>query len=239
MYFTVVAIAVAILAYIGNNWHSIRSRIVFGSQAINTLVSLDQSDYDNFINSYDVFDDPQHTEQDEIKVNAVYKLLVPLMELGALTKFYIPPLMDPNRNSFFDMSWNQQLFEHKMSDLMKLDSEKVALDIGCGQGLIADTVQEFSGAKVVGINISPEQLSKAKNNAQNKDKLGSVLDFQYGSMNDKLPFPDNSFDSAYIVQANVYAHNYTHLMSEVKRILKPKGIFSDLAIGKCSVSVVV
>lgn len=182
------------------------------------------------MNSYDVFDSPQHTKEDEKKVNAVYKVLVPMMELGALTKFYIPPLMDPTRATFRDLAWNQELMERKMADTLELRPGKVALDIGCGQGLVADMVQDQSGSKVVGINISPEQVAKARDNAAGKGKLGTVLDFQEGSMNARLPFPDNSFDAAYIVQANTYAHNFTALLGEVRRVLKPGGIFSDLAI---------
>merc|ERR1711934_965242 len=91
-------------------------------------------------------------------------------------------------------------------------------------------VQDESGAKVVGINISPEQLAKARSNAASKGKLGKVLDFKEGSMNERLPFPDNSLDAAYIVQTNAYAHNFTALMGEVHHVLKPGGIFSDLAV---------
>ena len=198
--------------------------------AVKTIATMKQSDYDAFINSYDVFDDPQHTVEDETKVNAVYKLLVPLMELGNLRKFYIPPLMDSERATFLDLNWNQELFERKMADTMKLSPGKVALDIGCGQGLVAEMAQQHSSAKVIGINISPEQIARAKANAKNKGKLGTVLDFQLGSMNEALPFPDQSFDAVYIVQASTYAHDFSSLMAEVRRVLKPGGIFADLAI---------
>ena len=127
---------------------------------------MDNSDYNNFMESYDVFDNPSFTFNDEIKVNSVYKLLVPLMELGFLNKFYIPPLMDSNKNTYKDLSWNQELFEKKMSEKLNMRPGKVSLDIGCGKGLISETVQKHSGGKVVGINISPDQLIKSKNNAK-------------------------------------------------------------------------
>lgn len=225
-----IAVTVALLASAGERWFGIVSSASLLAHAIKTLAVMDQSDYDAFVDSYDVFDDPQYNGGDEAKVNAVYKVLVPLMELGALTKFYIPPLMDPTKAAFRDMAWNQEVMERKMADAMELRPGKVALDIGCGQGLVADMVQDQSGAKVVGINISPEQLAKARDNAARKGKLGTMLEFKRGSMNDRLPFPDNSFDAAYIVQANAYAHNFTALMGEVKRVLRPGGIFSDLAI---------
>ena len=33
-----------------------------------------------------------------------------------------------------------------------------------------------------------------------------------------------------MVQASAYAHNFTALMAEVRRVLKPGGVFSDLAV---------
>jgi len=229
------AVMVAILAGVGEMWFGCRvtcdgSAVTLIARAVKTLAMMEQKDYDAFKKAYVVLDDPQSNKEDEANVNAVYKVLVPLMELGHLTKFYVPPLMDPTRSSFLDLGWNQELFERKSADAMELSAGKVALDIGCGQGLVADMVQDQSGAKVVGINISLEQLAKARFNAEGKGKLGTVLDFKQGSMNDRLPFPDNTFDAAYIVQASPYAHNFTALMAEVKRVLKPGGIFSDLAV---------
>lgn len=113
---------------------------------------------------------------------------------------------------------------------MGLSPGKVALDIGCGQGLIADTIQEHSGAKIVGINISPDQIATARESAKSKGKLGTVLEFNQASMNDPLPYPDNSFDSVYVMQAITYVHDANKLMREIKRVLKPGGNFSDLSI---------
>ena len=225
-----VTIAIAMLAYLSETTCGALSRAALGGQAIKTLASMTAADYTAFMESYEVFDDPQFTDEDEVKVNAVYKLLVPLMELGALTKFYIPPLMDPTRATFSDLGWNQELFERKMSDTLDLTEGKVALDIGCGQGLVADMVQQHSNATVVGINISPEQIAKANDNANRTGKLGTVLEFTQGSMNEPLPFLDNTFDAAYVVQASLYAHDFHALMAEVKRVLKPGGVFSDLAV---------
>lgn len=118
-----------------------------------------------------------------------------------------------------------------MADTISLGPGKVALDIGCGQGKIADTVQEYTGAKIVGMNISPDQIATARSNAESKGKLGKVLEFDQASMNDDpLPYPDNAFDAVYVMQAITYVHNATNLMREIRRVLKPGGMFSDLSI---------
>jgi ubiquinone/menaquinone biosynthesis C-methylase UbiE len=198
--------------------------------SLQALAAMNQGDFDAFINSYDVFDDPQHTKNDEAKVNAVYKVLVPLMALGDLTKFYIPPVMDESRVNFKSLNYQQVVFEKKMADTIKLGPGKQALDIGCGQGQIADTVQDHTGAKITGINISPEQLASARSTAESKGKLGKVLEFKQASMNDPLPYPDNHFDAVYIMQAVTYVHEPKKLMAEIRRVLKPGGMFSDLSI---------
>jgi sterol 24-C-methyltransferase len=200
------------------------------ARAFRTLYGMDQSDFDAFLNSYDVFDTPKSDASDEKKVNAVYKVLVPLMALGSLTKYYIPPVMDASKNNFKYLNYNQVLFEHTMADTIGLKPGQVGLDIGCGSGYIADTVQEHTGAKIVGINISPDQIATARSNAERKGKLGKLLDFQVGSMNDPLPFPDASFDAVYVMQAICYVHDPVALMAEVRRVLKPGGLFSDLSI---------
>lgn len=139
--------------------------------------------------------------------------------------------MDASKNSLKYLNHNQVLFEHKMADTLSIGPGKVALDIGCGQGFIADTVQEHTGAKVVGINISPDQLETARSNAKANGKLGKVLEFDKVSVNDDpLPYPDNAFDAVYVMQAITYVHNATNLLREIRRILKPGGMFSDLSI---------
>lgn len=225
-----VLVSVALLVGLGEQQFGLVTGIKWVARGVKTLWAMDKADFDAFLDSYEVFDDPQHNPGDEDKVNAVYKVLVPLMELGVLTKFYIPPVMDASKTSFLQLNLQQELFERKMADTLRLGPGKVALDVGCGQGLVADMVQDQSGAKVVGINISPEQIAKARSTAEGNGKLGSLLDFKVGSMNDRLDFPDNSFDAVYIVQANCYAHNFTALMAEVRRVLKPGGMFSDLAV---------
>merc|ERR1719436_726622 len=49
-------------------------------------------------------------------------------------------------------------------------------------------------------------------------------------MNDPLPYPDGAFDAVYIMQAVTYVHDPNRLMKEIRRVLKPGGMFSDLSI---------
>lgn len=230
--FLLVALIVALVAFLGGlgGIQDKFDHVCTIGMALRTLFAFEQSDFDAFLDSYDVFDTPQSDKGDEAKVNAVYKVLVPLMALGSLTKYYIPPVMDPAKNSFKYLNHNQVLFEQKMADTLLVKPGMTVLDIGCGSGYIANTVQEHTGAKVFGINVSPEQIATARGHAEKSGKLGKLLDFQVSSMNDRLPFDDNSIDAVYVMQAICYVHDPKALMAEVRRVLKPGGIFSDLSI---------
>ena len=50
----------------------------------------------------------------------------------------------------------------------------------------------------------------------------------------KLPFPDGSFDAAYSIEALCYSPDPTACYEEIKRVLKPGGIFTihDFAMTK-------
>lgn len=224
-----VLVAVVALLASGNLEEKIDHVYTMG-RALRTLFQFDQSDFDAMLDSYDVFDAPQGDKSDEAKVNAVYKVLVPLMALGSLTKYYIPPVMDPAKVGFKYLNHNQILFEQSVGETLGVKPGQKVLDIGCGSGYIATTIQEATGAHVHGINVSPEQIATARANAERSGKLGKELDFQVASMNDPLPFEDNSFDGVYVMQAICYVHDPKALMKEVRRVLKPGGVFSDLSI---------
>ena len=51
---------------------------------------------------------------------------VPLMALGSLTKYYIPPVMDPAKTSFKYLNHNQVLFEQAMADTLAVKPGQVA-----------------------------------------------------------------------------------------------------------------
>lgn len=99
--------------------------------------------------------------------------------------------------------------------LLKLFSkgEKV-LDLGCGDGVVAEALQEKLKIEVIGMDISRAALEKAK-----KRGIKVVL----GSSENKLPFQDQTFDAVF------WGDNVEHLFSpirtarEIRRVLKSNG----------------
>lgn len=116
-----------------------------------------------------------------------------------------------------------KLFQHQSSLYINLiknlnTKNKKILDIGCGRGGGVDLYKKyFSFSKVIGLDISPENIQHCKKNIKDIEFVeASAL---------SLPFKNNSFDFITNVES---AHCYQDILkffSEVKRVLKPGGMF--------------
>ncbi len=97
---------------------------------------------------------------------------------------------------------NREIIEQELSSLCG----KKNLDLGCGA---------HSYLPSVGFDLSPKMLDF---NANCYEKVK-------GSVEEKLPFADDSFDSATAVFLLNYVQNYQQLLQEIRRALREKGIF--------------
>ncbi len=88
------------------------------------------------------------------------------------------------------------------------------LDLGCGDGKISKFLKDKTGVDVVGVDISPIAVRKAK-------ELG--VEAVVGDAEGKLPFNNNTFDAVF------WGDNIEHLFNpeltglEIKRVLKDGG----------------
>lgn len=111
--------------------------------------------------------------------------------------------------------FNEMLEMPTVLDLLGNVKGKKILDLGCGSGIYAKILTK-KGAIVKGFDISPEMVKIAK-------QENPSLDLRVGSAN-KIPF-DEKFD---IVIASLVVHylsNWDKMFKEIRRVLKPKGIF--------------
>jgi len=98
------------------------------------------------------------------------------------------------------------------------------LDIGCGAGVDTIIAARLTGpaGTVTGIDLTPEMLSRARENAR---LLGvDNVTFQESSA-EQLPFPDNRFD---VVISNGVLNlvvDKPRALREIHRLLKPGGRF--------------
>jgi ubiquinone/menaquinone biosynthesis C-methylase UbiE len=94
-------------------------------------------------------------------------------------------------------------------ELAKIQPGQSVLDIGCGSGNLTLTAaaQAGPGARVHGVDASPEMIGVARRKAS---RAGSSVHFDVGLI-EKLPFPDAEFD---IVITRLAVH---HLPDDLKR----------------------
>eukprot|EP00727_Mastigamoeba_balamuthi_P000711 m51a1_g10637 putative S-adenosyl-methionine-sterol-C-methyltransferase (390) ;mRNA; r:77727-79309 len=196
------------------------------------VCTLSNERIDRFMRSYELFETEAVTPQNVHKIADYYGVLNLMCSMGDVEKMYIPPIVDPNQGIFA----NQELWELRMAlqDIQMKPGDRV-LDVGCGRGRIAAHVCTLAdGVHVSGINIDPVQIASARANAKRRG-LEEHLDFTRGDYNDPLPYPDQSFDCAYNVQAVTYVRDgqYEKLFREINRVLKPGARFStiDWALG--------
>ncbi|NYH92075.1 methyltransferase domain-containing protein [Actinopolymorpha rutila] len=104
-----------------------------------------------------------------------------------------------------------------------LDALKLGrvLDAACGTGRHAQYLAEL-GHEVVGVDSSPEMLDRAGIKVPGGD-------FRAGEI-DRLPFPDESFDSLVCALALTYQPRLDPTLAEFARVLRPGGqlILSDI-----------
>jgi sterol 24-C-methyltransferase len=196
--------------------------------AIKVLWAIPKQDYDDFLGAFKVFERDtdyfyEDTSEDFKLVQKYYKVLNVLCTLGNVEKMYIPPIMDPK----FGVYENQMLFEAGFADELNLAKGKKALEMGCGRGRITHHVGSHTGADIQAMNIDPRQIETA-NAYANETGMSGQLKFMQGNMNDPFPFPDNTFDAFYQVQAMTYAANLTGVLSEIYRVVKPGAKISIL-----------
>ncbi len=97
------------------------------------------------------------------------------------------------------------------------EGQKV-LDVGCGTGVVAITAAR-AGAKVTGIDLTPQLLEKA---ALNAEIAGVEIEFGEGDA-EKLPLGDGMFDAVLSQFGHMFAPRPDLAVSEMLRVLKPGG----------------
>ncbi|KAF2261237.1 S-adenosyl-L-methionine-dependent methyltransferase [Lojkania enalia] len=165
----------------------------------------------------------------------------PLADFAAYNKHWANPSNDPldiegheRRREHYDQSIHFCRYpfgpepqpsamarqEHYMAHRLRLEAEMTVLDVGCGFGGLAREIAKFADCKVVGLNIHAYQVEKAKEFAQKQNIGEDVFEIVR-----KIPFPDNSFDAVYAIEATVHSPSLVAVYSEVFRVLKPGGRF--------------
>lgn len=105
-----------------------------------------------------------------------------------------------------------------------LEAGLTLLDVGCGPGTITvDLARRLAPGQVIGIDSSAEIIEHAAGLAF--DEGVHNVRFQVGDVY-TLDFPDESFDIVHAHQVIQHVANPVAAMREIRRVLRPGGIFA-------------
>jgi 2-polyprenyl-3-methyl-5-hydroxy-6-metoxy-1,4-benzoquinol methylase len=129
-----------------------------------------------------------------------------------------------------DLSQFNVLDMEQLNTLIKqldLKPEETALDLGCGNGRIAEYISDITGARITGLDFASELIKTSQQRtADKKDRLTYVV----GNV-DELAFGEGSFDAVISIDTLYFVESIDATVKNLKRLLKTStgrlAIFSD------------
>lgn len=100
-----------------------------------------------------------------------------------------------------------------------IDAGQTVLDVGTGTGVLAITAAR-AGARVTGLDLTPELLAQARDNARIAHREDIV--WTEGDA-EQLPYPAASFDIVLSQFGHMFAPRPEITVAEMRRVLKPNG----------------
>ncbi len=124
-------------------------------------------------------------------------------------------------NDYYEIFSQAEDYESKVAEyLNSISKNKVVLDAGCGTGKFLK-VLENNAKEYIGIDLSNDQLSKAKIKSTNKRSKFICSNLS------KIPLDDGSIDliiSSWVLGTITDIEERNNVVCELKRILKSNGI---------------
>ncbi|KAI8918768.1 S-adenosyl-L-methionine-dependent methyltransferase [Entophlyctis helioformis] len=175
------------------------------------------SDRKDITNTEDSVEE-RRTNSDKL-TNHFYDLVTDFYEYGWGTSFHFARM-------FKDSTFKECISRHEDFLALKLQLKPgmQCLDIGCGVGGPLREIAKFSGATVTGLNNNAYQVKRCDYLAK-KYGLSSVCKAVKGDF-ENMPFPANSFDAAYAIEACCHSRHLENPYGEAFRVLKPGGYFA-------------
>lgn len=117
-----------------------------------------------------------------------------------------------------DQSWRKKVIK-----MVKESGAKSALDIATGTGDLAIALAKNGIKKIVGLDISKGMLDVGRQKIKAQHLSDKIEMVQADSEN--LPYEDNTFDAITVAFGVRNFENLDQGLSEIYRVLKPKGVF--------------
>lgn len=154
-----------------------------------------------------------------------YHFSARLYEIGWGRSYHFCPF---EAGDSFDAAMARQ--ERFISDRAALGPGMTVLDAGCGVGGPMREIARHFGARIVGVNIIPEQVERARRYNEEAG-LADRCEVVLGDFTD-LPMGDDSFDAVLAIDSICHAPDRTQAYGDLFRVLRPGGLFatSDLVM---------
>jgi len=113
---------------------------------------------------------------------------------------------------------------------LDLKTEETVLDLGCGNGRIAEYISDLTGAKVTGLDFANQLIRTAQERtADRKNRLIYVV----GNM-DELAFDEGSFDAVISIDTLYFVESIDVTVKNLRKLLRPPtgrlAIFFDQSV---------
>ena len=117
-----------------------------------------------------------------------------------------------------DVKWRRRVV-----DIISKSKPETILDIATGTGDLAINLQKSGAKSIIGLDISPGMLEIGRKKVEDKN-LDSIIEMVIGD-SENLSFSDNMFDAVTVAFGVRNFENLERGLSEIHRVLKPKGRF--------------
>ena len=120
---------------------------------------------------------------------------------------------------------NRKLYKAVIENL-NIQTTDTILEIGFGNGYLIRKVSNKDPKKMCGIDISADMLKLTSRKSQKKIEQGKV-ELLLADVQD-LPFENDLIDKIYTINTVYFWQDIRRGFAEVKRVLKPNGLFFNL-----------
>jgi len=177
------------------------------------VIEQEVTDYNEIFNEKSY---AQRSTNAQHATDSFYTLVTEFYEKGWGESFHFAP-----RFKGEDFKASIVRHEHFLSVKLGLSAKDKVLDAGCGVMGPARTIARISGANITGLTINLHQVERCKTlNA--KSSVAHLLNVQQGDFM-AIPFPDNSFDKIYSIEALCHAPSVVGVYKQILSNLKPGG----------------
>ena len=147
----------------------------------------------------------------------VERILETLAEAGV----NVDALQVDDLGAFDEFHVGRREASERLVPLLEVGSGASVLDVGSGIGGPARFIANRTGARVTGIDLTPEFV-EAADTLTRRVGLGDRVSFQRASGTD-IPFPENHFDAATLMHVGMNIEDKATLIAEMARVTRPGG----------------